>query len=82
MNKIQTYKKESSASIKSDTIFFWRKPIKQINVVNQKKTKKKKKSQTRQKQKRTHSYSGLKENHYINIVDNIDKMQNLVGKHK
>ena len=47
-----------------------------------KKRPKKKKSQTRQKQKRTHSYSGLKENHYINIVDNIDKIQNLVGKHK
>lgn len=32
--------KKSSASIKSDTIFSWGKPIKQINVVIQKKTKK------------------------------------------
>lgn len=78
MNKIQAYKKKSSASVKSDAIFFQRKSIKQINAVNQKQTKK---SQTRQKQKRTHNYSGLRENCYISIFDNIDKMEELVGKH-
>lgn len=47
-----------------------------------KKRPKKKNHKLVRNKKRTHSYSGLKENHYIKIVDNIDKMQNLVGKHK
>lgn len=72
--------KKSSASIKSDTIFSWGKPIKQINVVIQKKNKKNHKVI---RNKKVHRTTMVERKFIISIYQTMwIKMEKLIGYHK